>query len=63
MKILNLSNPLREKQVFVPGSRLASYGVVIENKQESQVQQGTGAKATVQKNQKQNKNKINNKKN
>lgn len=35
LKILNISNPAREKQVFVPSSRLASYGVTMENNQQT----------------------------
>lgn len=33
LKILNISNPQNEKRLFVPGSRLASYGVTFEKKQ------------------------------
>lgn len=33
LKILNISNPQKEKHVFVPSSRLESYGVTMENKQ------------------------------
>ncbi len=29
LKILNISNPIKEKQLFVPNSRLASYGVTL----------------------------------
>jgi hypothetical protein len=36
LKILNISNPAKEKRIFVPNSRLESYGVTLETPQQQQ---------------------------